>query len=164
NFSGGMRFRRVPSEVMRRNSSLLPGSPGTRIFLPSRSPKGPSSVSRRRSALRWFLSGPWQAKQLSARMGRTSRLNSTTFGSGRPPGQGGEHEPGEGKGTKAERDVQVAVHGVRLPWLTAGGPGMGWVVGAGNVSRLPPDPAGRKGFAVPRIAHGGKKLTKVCSG
>ena len=36
-----------------------------------------SRTSSRRSALRWFLSGPWQAKQFSDRIGRMSRLNST---------------------------------------------------------------------------------------
>src|SRR5262245_33884354 len=34
-----------------------------------------SRTSRRRSPLRAALSGPWQAKQFSARIGRMSRLN-----------------------------------------------------------------------------------------
>ncbi len=56
-------------------------------------------MSSRRSALRLFLSGPWQAKQLSARIGRTSRLNSMVFGSlkGGPP-------------ARAERAVAAVSH------------------------------------------------------
>jgi len=34
----------------------------------------------------WFLSGPWQAKQLSDKMGRMSRLNSTGLGFGSAAG------------------------------------------------------------------------------
>src|SRR5262249_10826100 len=36
-----------------------------------------SKTSRRRSPLRFLASGPWQAKQASVRMGRTSRPKST---------------------------------------------------------------------------------------
>ena len=36
-----------------------------------------SRTSSRRPALRWPLSGPWQRKQFSERIGRMSRLNST---------------------------------------------------------------------------------------
>src|SRR5579872_7272772 len=40
----------------------------------------PSRVSRRSLALRLSLSGPWQAKQLSERMGRISRLKRMVWG------------------------------------------------------------------------------------
>lgn len=50
--------------------------PGMMALTPSLSAEAPSSVSRRRSPLRVFLSKPWQRKQASARMGRMSRLYS----------------------------------------------------------------------------------------
>jgi hypothetical protein len=38
--------------------------------------KAPSSVSKRNAVFRLFLSGPWQAKHLSERIGKITRLNS----------------------------------------------------------------------------------------
>src|SRR5437660_6248298 len=55
---------------MRFTSSLLSGLPGTIASFSSAA----SRRSRRNFALRWFLSGPWQAKQFSERIGRMSRL------------------------------------------------------------------------------------------
>src|SRR5436309_15557735 len=48
-------------------------------WYPPRSWKIPSLVSSRSLACRACSSGPWQAKQLSERMGRISRLKSTGF-------------------------------------------------------------------------------------
>src|SRR5262249_7061951 len=59
--------------------SLLSASPGTMA-----SPLMASSRrSSRRSALRAALSAPWQAKQFSAKMGRTSRLYWSFFSAAR---------------------------------------------------------------------------------
>ena len=67
-------------DSIRRIISLALGSPGTSgPGLPA-SPCRPSRVSRRVSASRLFLSGPWHAKQRSERIGRISRLNSIRFG------------------------------------------------------------------------------------
>ena len=46
--------------------------------------------SRRRPPWRLFLSGPWQAKQLSERIGRMSRLNCTASPRPPPASEGGE--------------------------------------------------------------------------
>ena len=71
--------RAALSELMRWMISLFSGSPGTMAKRPPRSAKAPSSVSRRSGLSRVALSGPWQVKHLSERIGRMSRLNSTTF-------------------------------------------------------------------------------------
>src|SRR5450631_1435637 len=60
---------------MRRNIGLAAGSPGTMARLAA------VSTSNRRVVLRLPGSGPWQVKQLSDRMGRMSRLNSTSAAS-----------------------------------------------------------------------------------
>ena len=62
-----------------RLAALLPG---TMIRYPSRSPNTLSVVSSRKLPWRLPSSGPWQAKQASERMGRTSRLKSTGFSGG----------------------------------------------------------------------------------
>ena len=53
-------------------------SPGTMTGPPNepRSEKGPSATSRRRPRCRASASGPWQVKQFSERIGRTSRAKS----------------------------------------------------------------------------------------
>ena len=65
------------SLVMRCQSSLSFKLPATTARVPSRSAKADSSRSSLSFALRSFLEGPWQWKQLLERMGRTSRLNFT---------------------------------------------------------------------------------------
>ena len=42
--------------------------------------KAPACTSNRNPALRFFSSGPWQAKQLSEKIGRMSRLKSIARG------------------------------------------------------------------------------------
>ena len=70
---------------IRAISSLSSGLPGTIARAPlSVSAKAPSWVSSRSPALRALSSGPWQAKQLSERIGRTSRAKPTGFGLGSP--------------------------------------------------------------------------------
>ena len=69
--SGGMNSS-GSSDFTRLISSLSSGLPGTITLA-----MAPSRVSRRNFALRAAASNPWQAKQLSERMGRTSRLKST---------------------------------------------------------------------------------------
>ena len=59
--------------LIRATSSLPSVSPG--VMAPAL--MASSRRSSRKSALRAALSGPWQAKQFSARIGRTSRLNSS---------------------------------------------------------------------------------------
>src|SRR4029079_19333004 len=58
-------------DSIRLISSLADGSPAFTIFI------RPDFWSSRRSALRFLASGPWQAKQRSERIGRTSRRKST---------------------------------------------------------------------------------------
>src|ERR1043166_8376574 len=67
---GGIRLS-GSGDVTRRISSLSSGLPATITDF------APSSVSKCSFALRLALSGPWQLKQRSERIGRTSRLNST---------------------------------------------------------------------------------------
>src|SRR5271170_1009384 len=73
--AGGMR-KAGSSDVIRLMIRLSAGFPGamTNPFL--RSAKAPSRTSSRRSAMRFPLSGPWQRKQLSERIGRTWRWKS----------------------------------------------------------------------------------------
>ena len=58
-------------------SSLASGSPGFTAWMPSLRTVAPSGVSRRSLPLRFLASKPWQAKQLSERIGRMSRLKSS---------------------------------------------------------------------------------------
>ena len=74
--AGGMRIS-SSSVSSRRRTSLCSGLPGAIAGLPSRSAVALSTRSKRNSAWSWSLSGPWQAKHLSARIGRMSRLNCT---------------------------------------------------------------------------------------
>src|SRR5262245_35143424 len=70
---------------MRVSSSLSSGLPGTMARPPLRnSPKAPARVSRRSLALRCASSGPWQLKQVSDRIGRTSRVKSIRVAAGSP--------------------------------------------------------------------------------
>jgi hypothetical protein len=69
-------------EQTRSMSELLAGLPGT--IAPNSTAS--SRRSSRRSALRAALSAPWQAKQLSARIGRMSRLYSIFAGDGAAAG------------------------------------------------------------------------------
>ena len=70
---------------IRAISSLSPGLPGTIARPPlSSSANAPSWVSSRSPALRALSSGPWQAKQWSERIGRTSRAKPTGFGLASP--------------------------------------------------------------------------------
>jgi hypothetical protein len=68
---GGIRIV-LSSGSSRATSSLASGSLGTMAPISTAT----SRRSSRRSALREALSGPWQAKQFSDRIGRMSRLNS----------------------------------------------------------------------------------------
>ncbi len=79
-FASGMR--RVSSgSVTRATSALLSGAPATIGTAPERTAAlAVASTSRRSPASRRLRSGPWQAKQLSARIGRTSRLKLTVDG------------------------------------------------------------------------------------
>ena len=76
--AGGIRSS-LSSEKIRWISSLSSGLPGTMAPILTAT----SRRSNRRSALRAALSGPWQAKQFSARIGRMSRLK-LSFGSSAP--------------------------------------------------------------------------------
>ena len=60
-------------------ASLCSRLPGTKGRDPSRSAKASCLRSSRSLALRWPSSGPWQAKQCRARIGRTSRVKRTGF-------------------------------------------------------------------------------------
>ena len=63
------------SEMIRATSSLASMSSGTIARVPlSNSSVALSATSRRSPACRLALSGPWQAKQLSERIGRMSLL------------------------------------------------------------------------------------------
>src|SRR5206468_1652068 len=73
---GGMRVA-LFGALTRAKRRLLAGSPGLMVLYVARLAKSPSSVSSRRLATRRLSSGPWHAKQLSERMGRTSRSKST---------------------------------------------------------------------------------------
>jgi hypothetical protein len=70
-FSGGMTCLGSADRMrsIRALSSIFPGVIAPALIASSR-------WSSRKLALRAALSGPWQAKQFSARMGRTSRLYS----------------------------------------------------------------------------------------
>ena len=75
--AGGIRSD-SSSLVMRAINSLASGSPGDTGVIPdSASPIALSRWSSRKPALRDAASGPWQAKHLSDRIGRTSRLKLT---------------------------------------------------------------------------------------
>ena len=64
--------------LIRLHSSLASKLPGLTATFPSLSAVvAPSGVSRRRPALRFLASKPWQAKQLSDKIGRISRLNAS---------------------------------------------------------------------------------------
>src|SRR5262249_54064495 len=72
-YFGGITFAAL--EKTRTMISLASGLPGTIGVRPE--PVGfvaSSRMSRRRLALRAFLSGPWHRKQVSDMIGRTSRL------------------------------------------------------------------------------------------
>ena len=83
-FLGGM-CSSGSSLSIRTISSLSSGLPGTIARPPLSSlANAPSFVSSRRPALRVLSSGPWQAKQLSERIGRTSRAKLTGRGLASP--------------------------------------------------------------------------------
>ena len=64
------------TEEMRLANSLAARSPGTIARCPDfNAAYAPSAVSSRRPALRLLASGPWQPKQRSERIGRTSLPN-----------------------------------------------------------------------------------------
>ena len=74
--SGGGITESGSVEMIRATSSLAATSSGTIARAPlSSSLVACSATSSRRPACRLPLSGPWQAKQLSERIGRMSRLN-----------------------------------------------------------------------------------------
>ena len=72
-FGGGI-CSSSSSDWVRKTRSLKSGFPGTMAMDPSRSAYAFSAMSRRRSALRASLSGPWHSKQLFDRIGKISRL------------------------------------------------------------------------------------------
>ena len=82
---------------IRSMRSLSSGLPGTIATPPPLSLlKAPSFVSSRSPALRFRSSGPWQAKQLSERIGRTSRAKFTAGDLAsfvRSPGESARAEP-----------------------------------------------------------------------
>ena len=79
--SGGGITLSGSSEVTRAMSSLAATSSGTIAREPlSSSATACSATSSRRPACRLPLSGPWQAKQFSDRIGRMSRLNESFAG------------------------------------------------------------------------------------
>ena len=80
--------------MMRFMMRLSSGLPGTITVPFLRSAKAPSRMSSLRSAMRLPLSGPWQRKQLSERMGRTCRWKSGP--------------PAEGAGVVAEGGAEAA--------------------------------------------------------
>ena len=73
---GGMRSSGSAVRMRLAISLSRQRAPARAARTPSFSASAPSRVSRRRSALRLFLSNPWQRKQASARIERTSRLYS----------------------------------------------------------------------------------------
>ena len=75
--SGGGMSSSLSSLCRRNTNSLSSGFPGTTAVYPPRSLSAPSDKSSRRFASRVLLSGPWQWKQYSERMGRTSLVKST---------------------------------------------------------------------------------------
>src|SRR5436190_5748265 len=75
-WGGGMRVALLGA-LTRAKRRLLAGSPGVMMLYVPRLAKSPSPVSSRRLATRRLSSGPWHVKQLSERMGRTSRSKST---------------------------------------------------------------------------------------
>src|SRR5581483_4089245 len=78
-YEGGMRFD-LSVALMRWKRRLAAESPETMTGFPERSANMPSLKSNRKLAIRCFSSGPWQAKQLSERIGRISRSKSTAPG------------------------------------------------------------------------------------
>ena len=75
--AGGMWS--ASAAVMRFSNSLFFTSPGTTATAPlAASPLALFSTSSRSFAFSLPLSGPWQAKQFSLKIGRTSRLNCTS--------------------------------------------------------------------------------------
>ena len=72
-FGGGMTSS-GSLESIRWMIALRAGSPGTMAAEPSEMVTAESRSSSRRSASRCLGSWPWQWKQFSERMGRTSRL------------------------------------------------------------------------------------------
>ena len=90
-FDSGGGIRSSGSLVMiRLNNSLSALLPGTITVFPSLTRNAPSLVSSRNFALRAFSSGPWHLKQLSEKIGRTSRLKSASplVGESRPTAAG----------------------------------------------------------------------------
>jgi hypothetical protein len=73
-FGGGITSS-LSSLTIRSQASLFVRSPGTIARTPSISAVAPSDVLSLSVALRVWGSKPWQAKHLSERIGRTSRLN-----------------------------------------------------------------------------------------
>ena len=92
---GGGMTASGSSETIRATSSLSSIFSGTIARAPlSSSSIATSGISSRSPACRLPLSGPWQAKQLSERIGRMSRLNdSRGFG---PAGSTAAPNPGSG--------------------------------------------------------------------
>src|SRR5437773_5261666 len=96
----------------RRALSLrLPGLIAPILMAASRS-------SSRRLALRAALSGPWQAKQFSARIGRTSRLYSILAWA-----QSGKE--GVKKATPEARQERVVIASPIMNWAVGG-----WAIGS----------------------------------
>src|SRR5262245_25304476 len=84
----------APVEKMRATISLRSGSPGTIGTRPERVGLVASSlISRRMSARRAFLSGPWQRKHVSDMMGRMSRLKLVRSDSAAPAAVMAASEP-----------------------------------------------------------------------
>src|SRR5215471_7365676 len=74
--SGGMM--RGPAAKTRCTMALFSGSPGTIGTVPAAvGLRASSRISSRMPAIRELRSGPWQRKQVSAMIGRISRLNCT---------------------------------------------------------------------------------------
>ena len=114
------------SALIRAISSLDSGSLGA--MAPAS--MAASRRSSRRSALRAALSGPWQAKQFSARIGRMSRLYSSPGRSRRRPspcrrGRPGPRPRGDPGRRISARAATQAVASTQLPGSVGHGPQAG---------------------------------------
>ena len=81
--------------------------PGTMPACPPSSPVAPARVSSRRFACREFSSGPWQARQFLAKIGRMSRLKLTLTSAGSASATPGSR-------ATARTEIAVEIRGRRI--------------------------------------------------
>src|SRR5262249_13926698 len=116
----------------------------------------PSLVSMRKSALRVDFAGPWQLKQLSERIGRMSRLNSTFFGCA-------VAARGQSKTTKNARGrIMASTNGAATAKATVGGFLIGYSTGRADATfRIGQQmPAFHFAFFAFSLPHTGSNETK----